>query len=43
MGDGESSRTLTDRIEYEADLANAERAGVEAGLRLLRNQRAMTA
>ena len=41
MGDGESAKALIDRIEYEADIASAERAGVEAGLLLLRNERAM--
>jgi hypothetical protein len=38
----ESAQALMDRIESAVDIANAERAGVEAGLRLLRNERAMS-
>ena len=41
MSDAGSAQALTDRIEYEDDIANAERAGVDSGLRLLRNERAM--
>jgi hypothetical protein len=40
--DGERAKALMDRIEDELDIANAERAGVEAGLLLLRNERAMS-
>ena len=42
MSDGESAKAAMERIEDGVDIANAERAGVEAGLRLLRNERAMS-